>query len=101
MIVLFVFVFVLFVLFFVLFFCFVFLFCFRLFPAFACAAVPLITNIKCAKLFVEALRTCETRPRAQQVDCQASHDVISIAAPVDCSIDIKDFSQAGAVPCRA
>ncbi|EGD82423.1 carbamoylphosphate synthase [Salpingoeca rosetta] len=57
--------------------------------------VPLITNIKCAKLFVEALRTCDVSPHAARVDCQASHPTLCLPAPIDCSIDLDEITPEG------
>lgn len=45
--------------------------------------VPLITDIKCAKLFVEVLRTVPLGPRASSIDCQASKTVFRLPGFVD------------------
>ena len=45
--------------------------------------VPLITDIKCAKLFVEVLRTVPLHPRVSAVDCQSSKRVFELPGFVD------------------
>ena len=38
--------------------------------------IPLITDIKCAKLFVNALVQCGTKASLSSVDCQDSHEIL-------------------------
>lgn len=46
--------------------------------------VPLITNIKCAKLFVEALNTCDTKPAVSSVDSQVCGNGVASQFSIGC-----------------
>lgn len=53
--------------------------------------VPLITNIKCAKLFVQALATIDITPRASSVDCQSSLSYSSLPGFVDMHAEVSSL----------
>jgi carbamoyl-phosphate synthase/aspartate carbamoyltransferase/dihydroorotase len=48
--------------------------------------VPLITNIKCAKLFISALATIDTAPSCTSVDCQSSLTYELLPDVTDCLV---------------
>eukprot|EP00054_Salpingoeca_dolichothecata_P028953 m.223990 g.223990 ORF g.223990 m.223990 type:complete len:2153 (-) comp26355_c0_seq2:43-6501(-) len=54
--------------------------------------VPLITNIKCAKLFVEVLKTCDLKANVSPDDCQTAKPLARLPLAVDASFLIIDPS---------
>ncbi|KAL4221656.1 hypothetical protein ACF0H5_019913 [Mactra antiquata] len=54
-------------------------------------SVPLITDVKCAKLFVEALRRLKTAPPLKtHVDCIASHRVVRLPGLIDVHVHVRE-----------
>ncbi|KAJ1371139.1 Orotidine 5'-phosphate decarboxylase, partial [Parelaphostrongylus tenuis] len=53
--------------------------------------IPLITDIKCAKLFIEALRTVGRRPPVNsQIDCVASRILKRLPGLIDVHVHVRD-----------
>uniref|UniRef100_UPI00358E2434 multifunctional protein CAD isoform X2 n=1 Tax=Myxine glutinosa TaxID=7769 RepID=UPI00358E2434 len=54
-------------------------------------SVPLITDIKCTKLFVEALRLVGEAPRVKtHVDCMTSHRIVRLPGLVDVHVHLRE-----------
>jgi hypothetical protein len=58
-------------------------------------SVPLITNIKCAKLFVEALRSVDTSPSCSLVDCKSSLTYHRLDSIIDAFVRLPSATPAG------
>ncbi|KAI3648996.1 hypothetical protein MP228_006850 [Amoeboaphelidium protococcarum] len=56
-------------------------------------SIPLITNVKCAKLFVEAL-TRQFPLDVTHLDCQSSHQTVKLPGFIDVGCYLSDVSQA-------
>ena len=59
-------------------------------------SIPLITNIKCAKLFVEALARMDDLP-VSHIDCISSHKIIRLPGFIDLQAYIPDLSSDTAI----
>ncbi|KAF2368744.1 Aspartate carbamoyltransferase [Trinorchestia longiramus] len=54
-------------------------------------SVPLITNVKCAKLLVQALQHVGTSPRIKtHVDCITSSRIIKLPGLIDCHVHVRE-----------